>query len=604
MCGGARRLRRPGRRLRGSATAAAELEASAGFAGHTGRPATTTASLLIDLDHPQWGGFPVGTALFVDEASMVGTRDLARLAAHLARAGGSMKLIGDPDQHASVDTGGAFRVLAARKGDEVVALVGNNRQLDADERLAIEEYRQGDIEGAISRYDAAGKVTRGANAQETYGALVADWYEDRRNGTSGPMLAGTNAVRRALNARARILLKSNGDLAGPALVVAGREFMIGDEVVAHRNDRRLRAPSGEAFVKNGSVGTVLDVNTVEEELVVSFANEGTIRLPSAYLAAGHVEHAYARTTYGVQGATLDVGRYQPSDVSRFEEGYVAITRGRDQTRIYVTEGDLDVDDDADHRAIEGDVTGLETVVEALGRRSEKRLAHELDAAAATSGALARGQTLADLRIRRIELEAILRKMPPSTAHELAALQQRQCKLLQRRDALDAQRVGWKSSQRRARADEVGSLVRAIDADEARIGDLERQEALRRAFGTEHEPEFEEYEAVRQAETAKRLQIRLGATLDPSNAVGHILGPRPASQRERLAWVDAVEQIAVYGEQVGWESPSEAQTLADLMGPRPPEGFDRLHYDIAVEAVRQVVTPPERDLGIELELGLP
>ena len=59
---------------------------------------------------------------------MVGTRDLARIADHVERAGGAIKLIGDPDQHGAVETGGFFRLLCDSQGDDLVRLVENNRQ--------------------------------------------------------------------------------------------------------------------------------------------------------------------------------------------------------------------------------------------------------------------------------------------------------------------------------------------------------------------------------------------------------------------------------------------------------------------------------------------
>ena len=81
------------------------------------------------------------------------------------------------------------------------------------------------------------------------------------------------------------------------------------------------------------------------ELVVAFTNEGEVRLPAAYLSAGAVEHAYARTTYGLQGATLDAALYHPGEASSFEEGYVAITRARRSTDLFVVEGQLDAPPD-------------------------------------------------------------------------------------------------------------------------------------------------------------------------------------------------------------------------------------------------------------------
>src|SRR5207253_8054986 len=126
---------------------------------------------------------------------------------------------------------------------------------------------------------------------------------------------GPNSTRRALNDRARALLKSNGELTGKPLVVHAREFMVGDEVVARRNERRLHAVGARDFVKNGSTGTIIDTDIRHQEVVVAFEREGTIRIPNTYLTAGRLEHAYARTSYGVQGATHQFARYQPTDLS-------------------------------------------------------------------------------------------------------------------------------------------------------------------------------------------------------------------------------------------------------------------------------------------------
>ena len=109
--------------------------------------------------------------------------------------------------------------------------------------------------------------------------------------------------------------------------------------------------------------------------------EGTIRIPNNYLAAGRLEHGYARTTYGVQGATHDVVRYQPTDVSSFEEGYVALTRARKHARIYIVDGhqtDLD-NDELTHAAPESRQVGIADIATALGRRRSGHMAADASA---------------------------------------------------------------------------------------------------------------------------------------------------------------------------------------------------------------------------------
>ncbi len=117
------------------------------------------------------------------------------------------------------------------------------------------------------------------------------------------------------------------------LVVASREYLISDQVVARRNDRRLRNDTCGEFVKNGSAGTVTKLHPKTGEVSVAFAREGTIRVQRTYLAAGRLEHGYARTSYGVQGATHGTARYHPTAQSSFEEGDLTVASERQQHRV-------------------------------------------------------------------------------------------------------------------------------------------------------------------------------------------------------------------------------------------------------------------------------
>jgi conjugative relaxase-like TrwC/TraI family protein len=531
-----------------SATAAAELERS------TGVSAKTIAGLLHQLDDPRFGGFPGGGVLLVDEASMVGTRDLARLLDHVVHARGAVKLIGDPDQHTAVDTGGLFRYLANHTPD-VVTLVENNRQIDASERLAIADYREGRITEALARYDDAGKVVRCATAGECYDAMVADWYASRLQGEHDPMIAGPNSTRRALNARARALLKAQGALSGPPLVVADREFMVGDEVIARRNDRTLRAPGRRSWVKNGSVGTVTEIDFNHRELLVAFEQEGSVRLPAAYLDDGRLEHAYARTTYLAQGATHRTGRYHPTDVSRFEEGYVALTRARLSTRIYVVEGEVEVADDAGHHAVDPDRPSLGTVADAMSSRGAKTTANEVDPIAAAVADISRTSTVAQVRARIGELDRVLESCPPPRTTAIDGARRALDRLLDKPP--DTQAKPW-----------YGPRVRFF---ESRVADLEADQAAHEQFIVEHEPARAERALLAQAETAMRLQHQITTAIDPPVALEQLLGPRPRSgSADAWDWDKAAELAQRHWDQSGWEPPADACTIEDFLGPRPAD----------------------------------
>ncbi|MGH9009226.1 MAG: AAA family ATPase, partial [Acidimicrobiia bacterium] len=549
------------------------------------------------------GGFAPGTVLFVDESSMVGTRDLARLGAHLARAGGAMKLIGDPDQHGPVETGGVFRRLVEDAGDSVVSLVDNNRQYDEAERLAIEEYRNGQIAAALARYDDAGKIVRAPTAAACYDAMAADWLVDRHHGCTDPMIAGPNSTRRALNARARALLKAEGELSGPAIIVAGREFMVGDWVVTRRNDRRLTADGSKTFVKNGSVGVVAEVDAPAMELVVDFAREGRIRLPRPYLEGGWVEHGYARTTYGVQGATLDETRYHPGDESRFEEGYVALTRDRRRTRLYIVDGHR-LAGDLDHGGHDPKPTGLDTIAAALEQRQARSLAHEADSSAALRAG-DRHRDLRSLRLEREALEATLDEAPSSSTETLLAARRHRDALLARRQLWETRLTqatnaltGTKDHPAKTNADmstaqrEIARVDKALAGIEGRIAHHEGRQADRAAFLAEHAHDVERVDLLRRAERGRELQVRTAALDDIPDDVSELLGPTPASRPERLSWEAAVAEIAVYRERYGApEPPSHQGELDDILGPRPSDGSARRAWDGAVALIEQTGAVP-------------
>jgi ATP-dependent exoDNAse (exonuclease V) alpha subunit len=74
-----------------AARAALELEASAGI------PSTTLARLLTRLDdHRDGSPLEPGSVLAMDEAGMVGTRELARLLDHAETQAVKVVLVSDP----------------------------------------------------------------------------------------------------------------------------------------------------------------------------------------------------------------------------------------------------------------------------------------------------------------------------------------------------------------------------------------------------------------------------------------------------------------------------------------------------------------------------
>lgn len=296
----------------------------------TGIVSDTVDALLAHLDRPDVDGLAAGAVVVVDEAGMVGTRKLARLFSHAEKALAKVVLVGDHRQLPEIEAGGIFRGLTT--GLSVVELTENRRQHEPWERAALDQLRDGDPYEGIAAFAGHGRVTTGATAEQIRERLVDDWlqaHHGRAPGEVGVMLAARRVDVEDLNARARRRLQDAGRLTGQALAAGERDFAVGDRVLCGRNDRRLG-------VLNGDLATVTAISHDARTLTVDLdRGEQNVELPARYLNAGHLNHAYAMTAHKAQGATVEQAWVLGSDACYREWAYVALSRARAGTRLYL-----------------------------------------------------------------------------------------------------------------------------------------------------------------------------------------------------------------------------------------------------------------------------
>ena len=99
----------------------------------------TIASLIGQLDDGK--ALARNSVLVIDEAGMVGTRQLARLVEHASTRGAKVVLVGDPRQLPEIDAGGVLGGLAQHV--PVLTLSENRRQREPWERAALNQFRSG-----------------------------------------------------------------------------------------------------------------------------------------------------------------------------------------------------------------------------------------------------------------------------------------------------------------------------------------------------------------------------------------------------------------------------------------------------------------------------
>jgi hypothetical protein len=338
---------------------------AAGLQEATGIPSATLTRLIGESEDQ---GLPWGAIVAVDEAGMVGTRQLAAVADLVERAEGKLILIGDDRQLPEIEAGGLFRALANRL--PTIELTDNIRQQHRWETDALAELRDGSVDQAIEAYRQRGRVNVGQNRADTLARAVADWYRHvtaTGDPTSGLLIAHNNHTVTELNERARTHLAASNRLDGPALETGERTFQAGDRILCRKNQGRLG-------VLNGDLATITEVDEGSKSLTVRLDRDPEPRdLPVWYLDQGHVEYGYAMTGHKAQGVTTDRTFVIVDETTDREWVYVAMSRGRQNNTLYLTNSNP-ADEQCTHLTHTGPHDALDGLTVALNRSSNQMAA--------------------------------------------------------------------------------------------------------------------------------------------------------------------------------------------------------------------------------------
>jgi ATP-dependent exoDNAse (exonuclease V) alpha subunit len=334
---------------------------AAGLQDATGIPSTTLNRLIGQSR--DGGGLPHRAIVVVDEAGMVGTRQLAAIADLIEEAEGKLILIGDDRQLPEIDAGGLFRALANRL--PTVELTTNVRQRDQWERNALTELRDGSVDQAIEVYRQRGRVIIGQDRTDTMARVVSDWYRHVTatvDLTSGLLIANDNDTVAELNERARTHLVASNRLDGPTLEVGERVFQAGDRILCRNNQTRLG-------VLNGDLATITSIDQEGKGLTVRLdRGPETRELPVWYLDEGHVDYGYALTGHKAQGVTTDHTFVIVDGTTDREWAYVAMSRGRQNNSLYLTNPQHQ-DEQCTHLTHQGHPDALDRLTATLNRGS-------------------------------------------------------------------------------------------------------------------------------------------------------------------------------------------------------------------------------------------
>lgn len=311
------------------------------------------------------------TILLVDEAGMVGTREMLMLAQQAERSGATLVLVGDANQLPPVRRGAPFESLSNRVG--CVELTDIQRQKAEWARQVAKLAAAGEVPRALQLLAEHNAVHTHDTVEKAAASMVAKWAAlgAVRDPHRAIMLANTNdecealnqlAQRRrvaenAINSKRSIQIR---DVDAARGIDYANNVFRGDQVLITRN-------SSAANVHNGMVGTVTNINTITQNLTVTFPNGQSAMIPAQRFP--HLRLGYAVTTYKAQGDSqpdvLVLATESPQSQPAF---YVQMTRAFGTTEIFTTKGLWNPDKEPVHKS---------PLAQYLSRQPDLRLASDL-----------------------------------------------------------------------------------------------------------------------------------------------------------------------------------------------------------------------------------
>ncbi|MDN5927030.1 MAG: Ti-type conjugative transfer relaxase TraA [Hyphomicrobiales bacterium] len=321
-----------------SGKAAEGLEESSGIQSRT----LASWSRGWDTDRSTIGR---GDVFVIDEAGMVGSRQLARFVTEAEARGAKIVLVGDHEQLQAIGAGAPFRAITEEIGHAELSEIRRQR-VDWQREASVDFATHRTAEG-LAAYRDHGNISFAETGEDARGEIVRDYLADRDQRPEGTRVAMAHrrADVRAINDAIRAELQERGELAQGNVPAVGsdagaltfqtndgsREFAPGDRIVFLENNRDLG-------VKNGMLATVDHVEPGRIVATLDGRGGESVSVPMGDYQA--IDHGYATTIHKNQGATVDRSYVLASGTMDRHLTYVAMTRHRDGVQLYAAQDEF------------------------------------------------------------------------------------------------------------------------------------------------------------------------------------------------------------------------------------------------------------------------
>ncbi len=346
------------------------------------KDADTVARLLADKRMQQQAK---GALLWIDEAGLLGAKDMGQLFALADKLDARILLTGDRRQHGSVARGAMLRLLEEEAGVRPAEVSEIQRQKDRYKEV-VRALSDGRAAEGFSRLDALGWIRAIPDEKERYRQLASDYVSALSEGKTALVISPTHLEGEQIEAEIRRQRMARGQLGSERtfrvlqnlnLTQAQRgdaaRYLPGDVLQFHQNAKGLTRGervdvSGQplplvyadrftafrtkalALAEGDLVRITHNGFTMDKRhrldngalyRVQKFDAQGNILLYNGWKVSkdfGHLAYCYVVTSHAAQGKTVDrvfIGQSSRSlPATSKEQFYVSCSRARESSTIY------------------------------------------------------------------------------------------------------------------------------------------------------------------------------------------------------------------------------------------------------------------------------
>lgn len=267
-----------------------------------------------------------GDVLVIDEAGMIGTRQMQQLLAWVTKQKAKVVLLGDTRQLQAIEAGSPMQALIRTHGSAKIR--DTRRHREEWQRQATRDFGDGKPAAAVRAYADRGCLSKHETRGSAIESIVARTYAKRTEAPnqSSLMLAFRRDEVAKLNRLMRERLLGDGSLGEATEIMTSegpKEFARGERLYFLKNDRRLG-------VVNGSMGTL---ETVHDGHLRVRLDEGT-SIEFGLDRYDQLDYGYAATLHKAQGVTVDHVEVLASRHFDQHAAYVALSRHRANAHLH------------------------------------------------------------------------------------------------------------------------------------------------------------------------------------------------------------------------------------------------------------------------------